>query len=300
MALQAESVAAAQEPPKPPFPAEKLEQPGLEADLEPKPQFEGAEYRPAGKLTGKVALITGGDSGIGRSVAVHFAREGADVAINYLPEEQVDADETCRHVGAAGRRCVLLPGDLTDPQVCADLVEQTVNQLGQLDILVSNAAYQTRKQSLDEITTEEWNRTFATNVHAMFHLVKAVLPHLKRDSSIIVTSSETGLFGSEQLLDYSSTKGAINAFVKALAQNLVEQGIRVNAVAPGPVWTPLNPADPGLSPEKTAQFGAKTKFKRPAQPDEIAPAFVFFASTADSRFITGHVLPILGGETASG
>jgi NAD(P)-dependent dehydrogenase (short-subunit alcohol dehydrogenase family) len=195
---------------------------------------------------------------------------------------------------------VQVPGDLRDAAVCQQLIDHTIQHFGKLDILVSNAAYQNRKPSVEAITDEEWDRTFKTNVYALFHLTKAAIPHMKPGSSVIVTSSQTGLFGSEQLLDYSSTKGAINAFVKALAQNVLEKGIRVNAVAPGPVWTPLNPSDDGLPAEKVAEFGSKTPMKRPAQPEEIAPAFVFFASDADSSFITGHVLPILGGETASG
>ena len=285
--------------PKPPFPERKLPKPGIEADLEPKPRFEGSHYRAAGKLEGKAALITGGDSGIGRAVAVFFAREGADVAINYLPEEQIDAEETRRHVEQAGRRCVLLPGDLTEAAFCEQLIERTIAELGKLDILVSNAAHQDRKPSIEEITIEEWDLTFRTNIYPLFHLAKAAMPHLHAGASIIVTTSETGLFGSERLIDYSATKGAINAFVKALAQNVLGRGIRVNAVAPGPVWTPLNPADRGLPPDKTAVFGEQTKMKRPAQPEEIAPAFVFFASDADSSYITGHVLPILGGEPTS-
>jgi NAD(P)-dependent dehydrogenase (short-subunit alcohol dehydrogenase family) len=284
--------------PRPPFPAKKLKRPGLEAELEPKPKFEGVRYLPAGKLKGKTALITGGDSGIGRSVAFLFAREGADIAINYLPEEQVDAEETQRAVEGEGSRCVLIPGDLRDREFCDELIDRTMQELGKIDILVSNAAYQTRKPSLEDISDEELEKTFETNVFALFRLTRRALPHMKRGSSIIVTSSETGLFGSEQLLDYSSTKGAINAFVKALAHNLVEKGIRVNAVAPGPVWTPLNPVDEGMPASKVAKFGEKTEFKRPAQPEEIAPAYVFLASDADSSFITGHVLPRVGDQTS--
>lgn len=284
--------------PKPPFPAKKLEQPGLEADLNPKPRYEGAAYKAAGKLEGKVALITGGDSGIGRAVAFFFAREGADVVISYLPEEETDAQETLRVIEEENVKCKLIPGDLTDPEFCDRLIDETIEAFGKIDILVSNAAHQTRKESIEDITDEEWAKTFDTNVTAMFRIIRRSVPHLKRGASIIVTSSETGLFGSPLLLDYSSTKGAINAFVKALAHNLVEKGIRVNAVAPGPVWTPLNPADPGLPPKKVSVFGEKTQFKRPAQPEEIAPAFVFFASEADSGFITGQILPILGDQTS--
>ncbi|MFN8391173.1 MAG: SDR family oxidoreductase [Bdellovibrionota bacterium] len=296
MSKQNESSPA--ERPKPPFPKQKLQPPGLERDLNPRPQFEGAEYRAAGKLKGKVALITGGDSGIGRSVAVLFAKEGADVAINFLPEEEPDAVETCRHVEALGRKCLKIPGDLRAKDVCEELIATCVAQLGKLDILVSNAAHQSRKPSLEAITDDEWEKTFRTNIDALFFLTRAALNHLPRGSSIIVTSSETGLFGSKQLLDYSSTKGAINAFVKALAQNVLDRGIRVNAVAPGPVWTPLNAADTGHTPEDVSTFGQKTPMGRPAQPEEIAPAYVFLASQADSSFLTGHVLPLLGGEVA--
>lgn len=285
--------------PKPPFDSRKQPQPGLESELEPRPNFEGSQYRPAGKLSGKVAIVTGGDSGIGRAVAVFYAREGADVLITYLPEEQQDADVTRQAVQAAGRRCEQLAGDLCDPEFCKQVIHHALSTLGSVNILVSNAAYQHRKQTLEDITDDEWDHTFQTNVYALFRITKAALPHMKAGSAIIVTSSETGLFGSPQLLDYSSTKGAINAFVKSLANNLLPRGIRVNAVAPGPVWTPLNPADPGLPSERVAEFGGKTPMKRPAQPEEIAPAYVFLASDADSSFITGHVLPILGGKTTT-
>jgi NAD(P)-dependent dehydrogenase (short-subunit alcohol dehydrogenase family) len=288
-----------QDQPKPPFPEQKQPQPGLEADLKPRPRYEAPKYKAAGKLTGKAALITGGDSGIGRAVAVLFAREGADVAINYLPAEQKDADETCKAVQAEGRKCLLLAGDLCDETVCQGIVERTVREFGRLDILVPNAAHQSRKNGLEEITLDEWERTFRTNVTAYFLLAKFALPHLKPGATIIATSSITGLKGSKQLLDYSATKGAINAFTKALAQNLVEKGIRVNAVAPGPVWTPLNPADPGLPPDKVAEFGMKTPFQRPAQPEEIAPLYVFLASDADSSYMTGEVITQLGGETSA-
>lgn len=285
--------------PAPRFPEQKLEKPGLEKDLTPPPQFEGRSYKPAGKLAGMVALVTGGDSGIGRAVAVLFAREGADVAINYLPEEQVDADETKRCIEQTGQECLQLPADLRQREACEQLVRDTVGKWGKLDILVSNAAHQNRKSKLEEVSDEEWSDTFRTNVDAMFYLCRAALPHIPPGGSIIVTSSVTGMFGSKKLLDYSATKGAINAFVKALAQNVLDRGIRVNAVAPGPVWTPLNAADEGQSAEDVAKFGENTPIGRPAQPDEVAPAFVFLASSADSSYITGHVLPLLGGETAN-
>jgi NAD(P)-dependent dehydrogenase (short-subunit alcohol dehydrogenase family) len=286
--------------PKLPFPAQHQSQPGLESKLNPLPRWQAARYRAAGKLEGKVALITGGDSGIGRAVAFLYAREGADVAINYLPAEEKDAAEVRRSVEALGRRCLTLPGDLTRPATCAQIVARTIKTFGRLDILVSNAAYQTRKDSVAEVSDAELDRTFKTNVHAYFRLVKAALPHLKPGAAIIATSSVTGIFGSRQLPDYSATKGAINAFTKALSMELLDRGIRVNAIAPGPVWTPLNPADPGLSPEKVAEFGKQSPIGRPAQPEELAPAYVFLASDADSSYITGIVLPVMGGDTTGG
>jgi len=285
--------------PKPPFPKQHLEKPGLESDLDPKPRYKARAYRPAGKLEGKRALVTGGDSGIGRAVAVMFAREGADVAIVYLPVEQSDAEDTGRAIEKAGRRALLIPGDVSDAGFCAYAVAETVEAFGGLDILVNNAAYQNRQESLDEVTDEQWDLTFRTNIYGYFYMAKAALPHLKRGSAIINTGSITGLEGSKELLDYSATKGAIHAFTKSLAQNLVEKGIRVNCVAPGPVWTPLNPSD-NKTPAEVAEFGAKTPMKRPAQPEEVAPAFVFFASDADSSYITGEVLTLLGGETTAG
>jgi NAD(P)-dependent dehydrogenase (short-subunit alcohol dehydrogenase family) len=286
--------------PKPPLPDQKLDKPGLEADMELRPKYQAPRYRPAGKLEQKVALITGGDSGIGRAVAVLYAREGADVAIACLPAERVDAQETCRAVQSEGRRCVILEGDLTERDVCLELVDRTIAELGQLDILVSNAAHQNRKESLEDLTDEEFDRTFKTNVYAFFRLVKAALPHLKAGSAIIVTGSETGFEGPEMLPDYSGTKGAIHTLTKSFAKMLAERGIRVNCVAPGPVWTPLNLADTGNPPEKVKSFGEKTPLKRPAQPEELAPAYVFLASDADSSYITGEVLAVMGGGTAPG
>jgi NAD(P)-dependent dehydrogenase (short-subunit alcohol dehydrogenase family) len=286
--------------PRPPFPKQHQKSPGLESELEPKPRFEAGRYKAAGKLEGKVALITGGDSGIGRAVATLFAREGAAVAINYLDEEQSDAEETQAAVEEAGAECLLLPGDLSEPDTCDELVDKTVERFGGIDVLVSNAAYQRRKDSLDELSDDELQHTFDTNVFAYVRLSRAALRHMKPGSAIIATSSVTGILGSAKLPDYSATKGAINAFTKTLAQSLVEKGIRVNAVAPGPVWTPLNPADEGLPPEKVAKFGEQAPIGRPAQPEELAPAYVFLASNADSSYITGTVLQVMGGETAGG
>jgi NAD(P)-dependent dehydrogenase (short-subunit alcohol dehydrogenase family) len=285
--------------PKSPYPKQKQEKPGQESKLRPRPRYEAPEYRPAGKLEGKVALVTGGDSGIGRAVAVLFAREGADVAFTHLPEERGDAGETRQAIQDEGRRVLALEGDLTDADFCRQCVEETVAELGQLDILVNNAAYQESKDDIEEITDEQWDHTFRTNIYAYFWLARAALRHLGKGGAIINTSSITALRGSPHLLDYSATKGAITAFTKSLAQMLVKKGIRVNCVAPGPVWTPLNPSD-DKTPEQVAEFGAKTPMGRPAQPEEIAPAYVYFASEADSSYVTGEVLTLLGGETTGG
>ena len=284
--------------PKPPFPRQHQAKPGLEYKMNPRPRYTAARYHAAGKLEGKVALITGGDSGIGRAVANLYAREGADVAIVYLPAEEKDAKETQRIVEACGRVCLLLPGDLTDRAVCDRSVERTVREFGKLDILVSNAAYQNRIPEIENVTDQEFDKTFRTNMYAYFYLCRAAVKHMRPGSAIIVTSSETGLQGAEKLLAYAATKGAINAFTKTLAMDLVERGIRVNAVAPGPVWTPLNTADEGKSAERLSKFGEKTLFQRPAQPEEIAPAYVFLASEADSSFITGIILEEMGKTTA--
>jgi NAD(P)-dependent dehydrogenase (short-subunit alcohol dehydrogenase family) len=278
--------------PEPPLPKQHLEKPGLESELEPRPRYQAPDYRGSGKLDGKVALITGGDSGIGRAVAVLFAREGADVAIVYLSEDE-DAEETRRAVESEGRRALLIPGDVTSSEFCREAVESTVQEFGKLDILVNNAAFQEHAASLEDITDEQLERTFRTNIFGYFYMARAALPHLSEGAAIINTGSVTGLQGSKELLDYSSTKGAIHAFTKSLSQNVLDRGIRVNCVAPGPVWTPLNPADQDA--EKVAKFGASVPMKRPAQPEELAPSYVFLAAPACSSYITGEILPVLGG-----
>ena len=363
----------AQQEPRPPFPKQHQDQPGLESKLNPRPRYQAEDYRAAGKLSDKAALVTGGDSGIGRAVAVLFAREGADVAIAYLPQEQSDAEETKKAIEAEGRQCLMLPGDLTDASYCDAIVDKTVQAFGKLegfaaivtgadsgigravavlfaregadvtvayldehddaaetkrcieaegrrcvlvagdikkakfaekvvaktlqafgrlDVVVNNAAFQEHAESLEDITDDRLEETFRTNIFGYFHMARAALPHLKEGGAIINTGSVTGLEGSARLLDYSATKGAIHAFTKSLAQSVIDKGIRVNAVAPGPVWTPLNPAD---SPaEKVAEFGKDTQMKRPAQPEELSPAYVFLASPVCSGYITGIVLPVTG------
>jgi NAD(P)-dependent dehydrogenase (short-subunit alcohol dehydrogenase family) len=284
-----------EEQPKSPMPAQHQPKPGIEADMTPKPEFIAPKYKGSGKLQDKAAIITGGDSGIGRSVAVLYAREGADVAIVYLPEEEVDAKETSKHVEKEGRKCLLIPGDVKDSQFCRDAVQKTIDEFGHLDVLVNNAAFQQHQETLADITDEQLENTFRTNIFGYFYMARAALDHLKKGGTIVNCGSITGLEGSSQLLDYSATKGAIHAFTKSLAQTLAEKQIRVNCVSPGPVWTPLNVAD--KEAKEVAEHGADTPMKRPAQPEEIAPAFVFFASDADSSYITGEVLTILGGET---
>jgi len=284
--------------PKSPMPPQVQSKPGLESEMRPRPHYKGSQYRPAGKLAGKVALITGGDSGIGRAVAVLYAREGADVAIVYLAAEQSDAEETRAAVEAAGRKCLLIPGDVTDPKFCRQAVEKTVTAFGKLDVLVNNAAFQQRRDKLEDVTDEQFDTTFKTNVYGYFYMARAPLPHLKEGASIINTGSVTGLQGSKTLIDYSATKGAIHAFTKALAQSLVEKKVRVNCVAPGPIWTPFIPTSG--PPEKTAEHGKQTPMGRPGQPEEVAPTYVFFASDGDSSYITGEVLALLGGETTAG
>ncbi|HEX6290351.1 MAG TPA: SDR family oxidoreductase [Herpetosiphonaceae bacterium] len=277
-------------------PQHQERQPGIESEMTPRPEAEDASYRGSGKLSGKVALITGGDSGIGRAVAIVFAKEGADVAIVYLDEHQ-DAEETRRQVEQEGRRCLTIAGDVGDEQFCRQSVRQTVDQLGRLDILVNNAAEQHPQESIDKISAEQLERTFRTNIFAMFYLTTAALPHLGQGSAIINTTSVTAYKGSPQLLDYSSTKGAIVAFTRSLSMSLVEQGIRVNGVAPGPIWTPLIPAT--FPPDKVAKFGADVPMKRAGQPEEVAKCYVFLASD-DSSYISGQILHPNGGEIVNG
>ncbi|HYE24347.1 MAG TPA: SDR family oxidoreductase [Clostridia bacterium] len=297
MPRREETQPGALEEPEAPYPRQHQERPGIEAEMEPRPRYQAPRYRPAAKLQGKGALVTGGDSGIGRAVAVLYAKEGCDVAIVYLPQEERDAEETREAIEAEGRRCVLIPGDLTDPEFCSEAVETAVEELGRLDILVNNAAFQQHQERPEDVTDEQWDQTFKTNIYGYFRMVKAALPHLKEGSAIINSGSITGLEGNKMLLDYSATKGAIHAFTKSLAQMLVERRIRVNCVSPGPVWTPLNVADKPA--EQVAEHGQNTPMKRAAQPEEVAPAYVFFASEADSSYITGEVITLLGGETAA-
>jgi NAD(P)-dependent dehydrogenase (short-subunit alcohol dehydrogenase family) len=291
--------ASAQKGKKPenPMPKQHQPRPGIEAEMTPLPQYLAPDYKGAEKLKDKAALITGGDSGIGRAVAVLFAREGADVAIVYLPQEKKDARETAAQIEKEGREALLIEGDVKDSAFCKNAVQQTVKKFGKLDILVNNAAFQKHQESLEDITDKQLEKTFQTNIFGYFYMARAALKHLKKGSAIVNTGSITGLEGSKDLLDYSATKGAIHAFTKSLAQNLVEKEIRVNCVSPGPVWTPLNVAD--KSAKDVAKHGADTPMKRPAQPEEVAPAYVFFASNADSSYITGEVLTVLGGDTTA-
>jgi NAD(P)-dependent dehydrogenase (short-subunit alcohol dehydrogenase family) len=283
--------AGLREQPANPMPAQRLTKPGTEASMQLQPHFLAPDYKGSGKLQGMVALITGGDSGIGRAVAVLMAREGADIALAYLSSHG-DAGDTQRYVEAEGTQCQLIAGDVKRAVFCKSAVAKTLKKFGKLDILVNNAAYQQHAPSLLDISEERFDETMKTNIYGYFHMAKAAIPHLPKGGCIINTGSVTGLKGSRELIDYSATKGAIHAFTKALAANLLPKGIRVNAVAPGPVWTPLNPA------EKSAQdivgFGADTDMHRPAQPEEISPAYVYLAAPCCSSYVTGIVLPITG------
>ncbi len=284
--------AGARDYPVPPLPAQHIDKPGSEAELELQPMYDAPYYEGSNKLKGRAAIITGGDSGIGRAVAVLYAREGADVAILHLDEDE-DAAETKRAVEAEGRQCLVIAGDVRDRGFCIDAVAKVVKAFGRLDILVNNAAFQIHTVAFEGLTEEHFDETLKTNLYGYFHMAQAAVPHLKPGSAIINTGSITGIDGSKELVDYSMTKGGIHAFTRALSGNLLEKGIRVNCVAPGPVWTPLNPSD--KQAEDVAEFGAKAKMGRPAQPEEIAPAYVFLASPQLSSYITGEILPVIGG-----
>lgn len=283
--------AGARQYPAPPFPAQHQKKPGVEADLNPAPMFDAPFYKGSEKLKDKVAIITGGDSGIGRSVAVLFAREGADVAICHL-DESIDAEITKKAVEAEGRKCIIIEGDVSKREFSEKAVRQTVETFGKLDILVNNAAFQVHAD-FEDLTEEHFDETLKTNLYGYFFMAQAAVKEMKPGAAIINTGSVTGLLGNKSLLDYSMTKGGIHAFTRSLATHLVPKGIRVNCVAPGPVWTPLNPSD--KKAEDVSKFGGETPMKRPAQPEEIAPAYVFLASSHCSSYITGEILPIIGG-----
>ena len=278
--------------PKPPFPEQQQEPVGLESEMQPRPDYGEESYRGNGKLQGKAAIITGGDSGIGRAVALAFAREGADVLISYL-DEHSDAEETVRIVEEEGRRCIAVAGDIGDEAHCQQIVQRAIQEFGRLDILVNNAAYQETIESIQEVTEEMLMRTYGANIFAMFYLCKAALPHMQPGSTIINTTSIQAYQPSPNLLPYSTTKGAILTFTKGLSEEVIKQGIRVNAVAPGPVWTPLIPSS--FEPEKVAEFGKTTPMGRPGQPAELAPVYVFLASQ-DSTYITGECIGVTGGK----
>lgn len=277
--------------PQPPYPEQEQEVPGTDAAMNPKADHGETSYKGSGKLTGRKAIITGGDSGIGRAVAIAFAREGADVFISYLSEHQ-DAEETARYIKDAGRKAVLFPGDISSEETCKQIIRKAVEEFGQIDILVNNAAFQMSRKSLQEITAEEWDKTFRVNIHAIFYLCKAAEPHLKPGSSVINTTSVNAYNPKPTIIPYAATKGAIQNFTASLAQLWGEKGIRVNCVAPGPVWTPLIPST--MPPENVKNFGKDTPLKRAGQPVELAPAYVLLASN-ESSYMTGSTVQVTGG-----
>lgn len=284
--------AGAREEPAPPFPDDHLAKPGNEAELSLEPKYKAPAYKGSAKLKGKVAIITGGDSGIGRAVAVLFAREGADIALIYLTEHE-DAEKTKKEVEKEGRRAIMFSGDVADPSFCEAAVKATAEEFGDVNILVNNAAFQAHAEDMSWISDEHFDMTMKTNLYGYFYMARAVVPYLKEGDTIINTSSVNGLFGNEKMIDYSLTKGGVNAFTQSLAKNLVEKGIRVNAVAPGPVWTPLNPADQKKA--DVEKFGASNPMKRAAQPEELSPTYVFLAAPVCSSYITGQIIGVLGG-----
>jgi len=278
--------------PQPPYPRQSLEYPGLESEMRPRPDYGGQSYQGSGRLLGKKALITGGDSGIGRAIAVAFAREGADVLISYL-SEQTDAEETARVVRASGRSCVAVSGDISHEDHCQRLVDRTLAEFGAMDILINNAAYQMTRESITDVSTDEWDHTLKTNLYAMFWMCQAALPVMREGGAIINTSSIQAYQPSPTLLPYATTKGAIITFTKALAQEAIKRGVRVNSVAPGPIWTPLIPST--MPPDHVARFGENTPVGRAGQPVELAPVYVFLASS-ESSYITGEVIGATGGR----
>ncbi|WP_462408951.1 SDR family oxidoreductase [Neobacillus sp. Marseille-QA0830] len=277
-------------------PQHQNRQPGIESEMNPRPLSDGPAYKAAGKLAGKTAIITGGDSGIGKAVAIHFAKEGADVGIVYLNEHQ-DAEETKRSIVAEGRKCQLFSGDIGDEEFCLQVVQKTIDEFGKLDVLVNNAAEQHPQKSLSDISSTQLERTFRTNIFSYFYMTKMALPYLKQGASIINTASITAYEGSEQLLDYSATKGAVVSFTRSLAMSLAKDGIRVNGVAPGPIWTPLIPST--FSAEQVASFGSNTPMGRAGQPFELAPSYVFLASD-DSSYVSGQMIHVNGGTIVGG
>lgn len=277
-------------------PQQQDRQPGLEHLMNPAPKFHSTSYKGSGKLTDKVAIITGGDSGIGRAVAVHYAIEGANVVISYLNEHE-DAEKTKQYVEEQGQKCLLIPGDIGDEAICKQIVDKTIGEFGKIDIVVNNAAEQHPQKGIEDITSEQLERTFRTNIFSFFYLTKAALPHLKNGSTIINTSSITAYAGNKQLLDYSATKGAITTFTRSLALSLADKGIRVNGVAPGPIWTPLIPST--FTADQVSTFGSDTPMKRPGQPEELAPAYVYLASE-DSSYMSGQILHVNGGKVING